>query len=364
MNDSPLYKRIAEAVQQQILSGSLNAGDRLPSVRDMAKEWGCTIGTVQRAYRELARRGILTSRSGRGTVVVDRSHLQGESAMRKARLIHRAETHLLELLSAGYSLDEVEMAIRQAMDRWRVIERDEITRDEKKLQFVGSHDLIVTLISQLFPKIAPGYHLMVRYSGSLGGLIALAEGKADLAGSHLYDEESDSYNIPFVRKVLPGKRIALITLAHRRIGLIVSEGNPKSIKEIEDLPDSGIRFVNRQAGSGTRVWLDVALRKAGISSDRIRGYEEEKMTHSAAAQAVAEDKADVAIGMEASAAYYSLDFIPLTRERYDLVVLEAAMQFEAIARLQEWLLSDQAGSLISSVEGYEISETGQIRWVE
>jgi molybdate-binding protein/DNA-binding transcriptional regulator YhcF (GntR family) len=364
MNDSPLYKRIAEAVQQQILSGSLNAGDRLPSVRDMAKEWGCTIGTVQRAYRELARRGILTSRSGRGTVVVDRTHLQGESAMRKARLIHRAETHLLELLSAGYSLDEVEMAIRQAMDRWRVIERDEITRDEKKLQFVGSHDLIVTLISELFPKIAPGYHLMVRYSGSLGGLIALAEGKADLAGSHLYDEESDSYNIPFVRKVLPGKRIALITLAHRRIGLIVPEGNPKSIKEIEDLPDSGIRFVNRQAGSGTRVWLDVALRKAGISSDRIRGYEEEKMTHSAAAQAVAEDKADVAIGMEASAAYYSLDFIPLTRERYDLVVLEAAMQFEAIARLQEWLLSDQAGSLISSVEGYEISETGQIRWVE
>jgi molybdate-binding protein/DNA-binding transcriptional regulator YhcF (GntR family) len=364
MNDSPLYKRIAEAVQQQILSGSLNAGDRLPSVRDMAKEWGCTIGTVQRAYRELARRGILTSRSGRGTVVVDRSHLQGESAMRKARLIHRAETHLLELLSAGYSLDEVEMAIRQAMDRWRVIEPDEITRDEKKLQFVGSHDLIVTLISELFPKIAPGYHLMVRYSGSLGGLIALAEGKADLAGSHLYDEESDSYNIPFVRKVLPGKRIALITLAHRRIGLIVPEGNPKSIKEIEDLPDSGIRFVNRQAGSGTRVWLDVALRKAGISSDRIRGYEEEKMTHSAAAQAVAEDKADVAIGMEASAAYYSLDFIPLTRERYDLVVLEAAMQFEAIARLQEWLLSDQAGSLISSVEGYEISETGQIRWVE
>jgi molybdate-binding protein/DNA-binding transcriptional regulator YhcF (GntR family) len=364
MNDAPLYKRITEAVQQQILSGSLNAGDRLPSVRDMAKAWGCTIGTVQRAYRELARQGILTSRPGQGTMVVDRFHLHGEAAMSKARLIHRVETYLLELFSAGYSLPEVEMAIRQALDRWKVIERDEMTRDDNKLQFVGSHDLIVTLISELFPKIAPGYHLMVRYSGSLGGLISLAERKADLAGIHLYDEESDSYNIPFVRKVLPGKRVALITLAHRRIGLIVSEGNPKSIGGIEDLPNPCIRFVNRQAGSGTRVWLDVALRKAGISSDQIRGYEEEKMTHSAAAQAVAEDKVDVAIGMEASAAYYSLDFIPLTRERYELVVLEATMLLEPITHLLEWLHSDQAGSLISSIDGYENSETGMMRWVE
>jgi molybdate-binding protein/DNA-binding transcriptional regulator YhcF (GntR family) len=361
MNDAPLYKRIAEAVQQQILSGSLNVGDRLPSVREMAKEWNCTIGTVQRAYRELARQGILTSRSGQGTIVVDRSHLHGETAMRKAMLIHRAETHLLDMLSAGYSLPEVEMAIRQALDRWRVIKEDERAGSEKQLHFAGSHDLIVTLISELFPKIARGYQLVVRYSG---GLIALAEGKADLAGSHLYDDESDSYNIPFIRRILPGKRVGLITLAHRRIGLIMPEGNPKSIRGIADLPDPDIRFVNRQAGSGTRVWLDVALRKAGISSDRIGGYEDEKMTHSAAAQAVAEDKADVTIGMEASATYYSLDFIPLTRERYELVVLEATMRLEPISHLVEWLHSDQASSLISSIDGYETSETGMLRWVE
>jgi molybdate-binding protein/DNA-binding transcriptional regulator YhcF (GntR family) len=364
MDNSPLYKRIAETVQQQILSGGVKPGDRLPSVRVMAKDWGCTIGTVQRAYRELARQGIVTMRSGQGTKVVESLHLHGKAAIRRATLIHRTESFLLELLTVGYSLPEVEMAIRQAMDRWRVVERDERPSEEKCLHFVGSHDLIVALLVDLFPKITKGYRLQVRYSGSLGGLIALAEGKADLAGSHLYDEESDSYNTPFVRRLLPGKRVALVTLAYRRIGLILPEGNPRHIKGIEDLLQPDFRFINRQSGSGTRVWLDMALRKAGIPADRIQGFADERMTHSAVAQAVAEGQADAAIGMEAVANFYSLDFIPLTRERYDLIIPEQLMQLESISYLVDWLTSDQASSLISSLGGYEINETGIIHWVE
>ncbi|MFU8771525.1 MAG: substrate-binding domain-containing protein, partial [Anaerolineales bacterium] len=296
--------------------------------------------------------------------VVERYPIQSEAAMRKATLIHRAETHLLELLSDGYSLPELEMAIRQALDRLRVVEQDELVRDDNHLQFAGSHDLIVALISELFPKITNGYHLDLRYSGSLGGLIALAEGNADLAGSHLYDDESDSYNIPFVRKILPGKRVALITLAYRRIGLILPLGNPRRIHGIEDLLQPGLCFTNRQPGSGTRVWLDVAIRKAGIGAGQIQGYFDEKMTHSAVAQAVAEGQADAGIGMEASAIHFSLDFIPLTRERYELVVPDQVMQLQPISRFVDWLSSEQARLLISSLGGYEASETGLIHWVE
>lgn len=364
MEDLPLYKRIAETIKQQVFSDRVKPGDRLPSVREMAKDWGCTIGTVQRAYRELAQQGIVTSRSGQGTKVVEHLEFHGEIALRRATLIHQAESFLLGLLTTGHTLQEIEMAMRQAMDRLRVVERDERRTEDMDLQFVGSHDLAVTLISELFPKITNGYRLAVRYSGSLGGLIALAEGEGDLAGSHLYDDESESYNIPFVRRLLPGKRVALITLAHRRIGLILAEGNPKKINGIEDLSRPDLRFINRQPGSGTRVWLDVALRKAGIRAEHIQGYSDEKMTHSAVAQAVAEGQADAGIGMEASAVYYALEFIPLTRERYDLVISDRVMQLEPILRFLDWLTSDQARLLISSLGGYDTSETGLIQWVE
>lgn len=364
MNELPLYKRIADTVRQEITSGSLKPGDRLPSIRVMAKQWGCTIGTVQRAYGELVRQGIVTTHSGQGTKVVRPLQFHGEAALRRATLIHRAESFLLEVLAAGYMLPEVETAVRQAMDRWRVVQREELPVEEDVLRFVGSHDLIVTLLADFFPKISQGYHLKIGYSGSLGGLIALAEGNADLAGSHLYDEESDTYNIPFVRKILPGKRVALVTLAHRRIGLIFPEGNPRRIDGLDDLLQPGLRFVNRQPGSGTRVWLDVALQKAGINPDRILGFNDERMTHSAVTQAVAEGQADVTIGLEAAARNYSLDFIPLTRERYDLVIPEPIMQSEAISHLLTWLSSEQASSLISALGGYETDQTGVIRWVE
>ena len=119
VDDSYLYQNIAEAIKKKIISGELKPGNRLPSVREMAVQWDCTAGTVQRAYQELNRQGLVISRSGQGTRVADRiqTAIGASAPLRKAALVHRAESYLLEMLTSGFALHEIEDAMRQAMDR-------------------------------------------------------------------------------------------------------------------------------------------------------------------------------------------------------------------------------------------------------
>jgi putative molybdopterin biosynthesis protein len=363
MDDTHLYRRIAEVIRQEILSGRRKPGDRLPSIRELADRWSCTVGTIQHAYAELSKQGLITSRAGQGTKIVEDLPEIHDAPMRWATLVHRSEAYLLEVLTGGYKLEEVEGAMQQAMERWRIIEQQEFPKQEKILRFSGSHDLIVTWLAGHFPEIFSGFTLHLSFSGSLGGLIDLAEGKADLAGSHLWDEESNSYNKAFVQRLLPGKRVALITLARRRLGLILPPGNPGSIHGLSDLSRPGLRFVNRQSGSGTRVWLDIALRELGIDTSRISGYEVEKVTHSAVAQAVAENVADAGVGLEGAALAYGLDFQFLTYDRYDLVVPEPLMKIQPVEALIAWLNTAETRQLINDLGGYEADITGQVEWV-
>jgi len=364
MDEPHLYRQISETIRQEILNGRWKAGDRLPSVREMAGQWNCTIGTIQHAYQELAKQGLVTSRAGQGTKVVENPPVQNDTPLRRAMLIHRAEAFLLEVLTGGYRLEEVDQAFRQAMDRWRTVECQDTPRNENVLRFSGSHDLALTWLASHFPEIASGCALQLTFTGSLGGLIALAEGRADLAGSHLWDEESDRYNLPYIRRLLPGKRIAVITLANRRLGLILPPGNPDGIQSLADLARPGLRFVNRQSGSGTRVWLDIALRRLGIDAARIASYDTEKMTHSAVAQAVAENQADAGIGFEGAAISYGLDFLFLTHERYDLVVPQAVMETPPMAALAAWLTLPSTHQVIENLGGYDAGPTGRVEWVE
>jgi putative molybdopterin biosynthesis protein len=363
MEDAHLYQKIIAEVRQDILDGRLKPGDRLPTVRQMTERWGCTIGTVQRAYQELARQGLVVSRAGQGTHVL-KSLQPEESALRRAALVHRSEAFLLEMLTAGYAPDEVDAALHQAMERWQVIVHQPSPVQARRLRFVGSHDPSLAWLAAHFSEIIPQFHLQLSFSGSLAGLFALAEGRADLAGSHLWDSQRDSYNDAYVRRILPGKRVALLTLAHRCLGLIIPFGNPLGLHHLEDLGRPGITFINRQAGSGTRVWLDEALHKAGISPDRMQGYDRECMTHFEVAAAVASGEADVGFGLESAARSYGLDFIYLVRECYDLVIPEANLQLEAVQRLSEWLSSPLAKQTIAGLGGYDIEQTGRLRWID
>lgn len=357
MDETFLYRKIADSIRMQILRGELRPGQQLGSVRLMAGQWGCTLGTIQRAYQELVRHGLVTSRPGQGTRVVERLPGRGEAALQKATLIHRAESFLLEVLTAGYMPDEVEDAVRLALDRWRVVEQQTAAPAALTIRFAGSHDLAVTWLAGHFAEIVPGYMLQVGFMGSTGGLTALAENRVDLAGCHLWDEESDTYNVPYLLRLLPGRRLVRVTLAYRRLGLILPAGNPDGVSELIDISRSGLRFINRQAGSGTRVWLDAKLRRLGISPRSIAGYQDERATHSEIARVIAEGDARAGLGLEAAARAFGLDFIPLTRERYDLVMYESFYLLPAMQKLVGWLGS-QGQQAFSGLVGYETGETG------
>ncbi len=370
MDDSHLYQKIAETIRKDILEGRLKPGDRLPSVRQMTGRWGCTPGTVQRAYQELARQGLVISRSGQGTHVageLPELPALDETPLRRAALVHRAETFLLEAISAGHNLDEVEQAVRQAMDRWQAMNLTPrvVHGPPETLRFIGSHDPAVSLLAAHFDQICPGYRLETGFTGSLGGLMALAEGRSDLAGSHLWDAESGEYNLPYVRRLFPGQRTALVTLAQRRLGLILPAGNPLDIRGLNDLANPAVRFANRQPGSGTRVWLDATLRHDGVDTGPIEGYStRELLTHSEVARAVASGEANVGLGLEAAARSFGLEFIFLTRERYELVIPAAKLQLPAMDRLVNYLTGSAVHDLLGSLSGYDLGQTGQIRWVE
>jgi len=359
MEKTSIYLQIAAYYRQAILDGKLKPGDKLPPVRDLTTEWKCTPGTVQRAYQELVRQGLVISRPGQGTQVVSKPSIVQDTPMHRAALIHRAESFLLEALNSGHTTDEINLAVQTAMDRWRSVEKQPAKPPAQTIRFIGSHDLAITWMASHFSEIVPGYSLQLTFTGSMGGLRTLAEGNADLAGCHLWDQDSSDYNIPFILKLFPNQQMTLVTLAHRRLGLILPVGNPLHIKALQDLVKPEVEFINRQSGSGTRVWLDSQLKKLGIYPAQFKGYANEKVTHSEVAQVIAEGKANAGIGLEASARHFGLDFIFLTRERYDLVFYHETLDQPAIKQFIKWLSSSSARDAIQDLGGYETTETGK-----
>lgn len=363
MDSAHLYQQIVESIRDDILSGAIKPGASLPSMRKMTRQWSCTTGTIMRAYQELAHQGLIVSHVGRGTKVVDNLPEQNQTPLRRATLFNRTEAFLLEVMTAGYTPDEVEQSLRTALDRWRTFSSEPTTTPPNVLRFVGSHDPSLALIAAQYHEDNPDMTLHLSFTGSLGGLIALAEKNADLAGCHLWDENTDTYNEPFVRKLLPGQKVALVTLAHRRVGLILPPGNPLGVNDLSDLAQPGRRFVNRQQGSGTRVWLDAQLHCAEIDSSRILGYRDEKMTHSEVARAISRGQADVGLGVETAALSFGLNFKLLTTERYDLVIPAEKWELESVQALTAWLNTPQAKSAINNLGGYDTAQTGTVNWV-
>jgi molybdate-binding protein/DNA-binding transcriptional regulator YhcF (GntR family) len=363
MDQFHLYQQIVESIRDDILSGVIKPGASLPPMRKMTKKWNCTTGTIMRAYQELAHQGLIVSHVGKGTKVVENLSGQNQTPLRRASLFNRTEAFLLEIITAGYSADEVEQSMRAALDRWKAFSTQQEESPLTILRFVGSHDPSLALIAAQYHESNPELTLHLSFTGSLGGLIALAEKNADLAGCHLWDETTDTYNEPFVCKLLPGQKVALLTLAHRHVGLILSPGNPLGIGDLTDLVRVGIRFVNRQQGSGTRVWLDAQLHRAGINQSNIVGYQNEKMTHFEVARAVSKGEADVGLGVETAALSFGLDFKLLTTERYDLVIPSEKWELESVQKLKCWLETDQAKTEINNLGGYDTKETGVVMWV-
>ena len=182
--------------------------------------------------------------------------------------------------------------------------------------FSGSHDLALEGIAEHLEKHVMLLSLPV---GSLDGLVNLRQGLCQISGSHLLDEGGE-YNTPFVRHLFPDRAVEVVTLAYRTQGLMFRNGNPSGIRRIADVAKPAVRFVNRNAGSGTRLWLDAELRRLKIPTERVDGYEVIVKTHTEAAALIVANRADVSLGLQAAAHQHGLDFIPLFEERYDLVL--------------------------------------------
>ncbi|MDP1992675.1 MAG: molybdopterin biosynthesis protein [Syntrophales bacterium] len=230
-----------------------------------------------------------------------------------------------------------------------------------RLLVIGSHDLTIDLLNSLLKEKTGGrIHISSSNVGSLGGLLAVKRQTAHFAGSHLLDTATGDYNLSYIRRYLPDMPVALVTLVHRWQGFMTPKGNPKKIEDIGDLSRPDVVFVNRQSGSGTRILLDYELTKAGIPPERIFGYNNEEYTHMNVAMAVASGAADAGLGILTAAKALSLDFIPVTRERYDLVIPRAYLADEKIQLLIEIIRSDEFKEKALAMGGYEVHETGSL----
>lgn len=217
----------------------------------------------------------------------------------------------------------------------------------------GSHDLALDGIAEHLEK-----HVMLLSMpvGSLDGLVNLRQGLCQIAGSHLLDE-SGEYNTPFIRHLFPDREVEIVTLAYRTQGLILADGNPKSIKKISDVAKPNIKFVNRNAGSGTRLWFDNELKRLKIPTEKISGYDRVVSTHSEAASAIQMGKADAALGLQAAARQHGLDFIPLFEERYDLVLPRE--NEKPLAPLLDYLQTSAFRNELNALTGYNSAHSGE-----
>jgi putative molybdopterin biosynthesis protein len=219
--------------------------------------------------------------------------------------------------------------------------------------FSGSHDLALDGIAEHLQRHLTLLSMPV---GSLDGLVNLRQGLCQIAGSHLLDT-SGEYNTPFVRHLFPDRAVEIVTLAYRTQGWMLAPGNPKDLKNISDLANPAIRFVNRNPGSGTRLWFDTELRKRKIPADRINGYDRVVKTHSEASSLIAGGMADAALGLQAAAHLHGLDFIPLFEERYDLILPRE--QEKTLTPLLDYLQTSAFRTRLQSLAGYNPVHSGE-----
>jgi putative molybdopterin biosynthesis protein len=219
--------------------------------------------------------------------------------------------------------------------------------------FSGSHDFAIEHIARV---LTPSLSMLILPTGSLDGLINLRQGLCHIAGTHILDF-SGKYNTPFVRRLFQDRPVSMVTLAHRTQGLIVAPHNPKGLKQPIDLIREDVTMINRNPGSGTRIWLDNELSRLNIPISSIRGYKNFVMTHSAAARAVKTGEADVAIGIQAAAREAQVDFVPLFEERYDLVFPVENTQL--VSPILDYLQTSAFRQELDNLTGYNTAHSGE-----
>jgi putative molybdopterin biosynthesis protein len=246
------------------------------------------------------------------------------------------------------------------------IEARLLVDDEELLNtvvIIGSHDITIDIIADEIRHNGRNIRISSGNVGSLGGLIALKKGVSHISGAHLLDTISGEYNISYIRRYLRGLKVSVFHLVMRDQGLIIPRNNPKDIKGINDLTRGDINFVNRQAGSGTRILLDYLLDRSGINPDSIAGYNHEEYTHMAIAVDILSGAADCGMGIFAAAKALDLGFIPIDREQYDLIIPSSILETPNIRAILDTIGSHIFRKRVNALGGYDPSKSGQL-WMD
>ena len=250
----------------------------------------------------------------------------------------------------GYTAGE-EIRVRLLTEKRRL---------KNTLVVVGSHDPLLDELADLIHREDRRLFLSSAHVGSMGGIMAVRRGEAHAAGIHLLDTATGEYNRAYIRKYFPQGGVYLIRCVGRRQGLMLQKGNPLGITSFADIARRGVRYVNRQKGSGTRVLMDYLCDKYNVDRDAVYGYEREELTHNSVAVQIAGDSSDAGMGIYSTAKLYDLDFLPICVEEYDLLIPEKAWSTGMVRQLIRTLKSEEFKRRIEAMGGYTLESPGEI----
>ena len=225
---------------------------------------------------------------------------------------------------------------------------------------IGSHDPLLDELGDMLHVADSDVYMSSSHVGSMGGIMAVRRGEAHAAGCHLLDTATGEYNLSFMRRYFPKGGVKLIRCVGRQQGLMVAKGNPLNIQKFSDIAGAGVRYVNRQKGSGTRILTDYLCKQEALDTAAIYGYDREELTHTSVAAQIVSGSADAGMGIYSAAKLYDLDFIPICIEEYDLIIPDHAWDTPQVQQMIATLKSEEFKTKILALGGYTVENPGQI----
>ena len=228
------------------------------------------------------------------------------------------------------------------------------------LVVIGSHDPLLDELGDMLHVADKDVYMSSSHVGSMGGIMAIRRGEAHAAGCHLLNTENGEYNIAFIKKYFPKGGVRLIRCVGRQQGLMVAHGNPLNIQKFSDISKEGLRYVNRQKGSGTRILTDYLCKQDNLDVTAIYGYDREELTHTSVAAQIVSGSADAGMGIYSAAKLYDLDFIPICIEEYDLLIPDHAWDTPQVRQMLKTIKSEEFKEKILALGGYTVENPGEI----
>ena len=282
------------------------------------------------------------------------------------RLLARPVSTLGELLNYMVTADGliVEQVQKRGRSELGGRVRLQLLQDRQAIEeeiVIAGCDPAMYLAAEHFRRYRDGVSVVGCTMGSVAAIEALRREEVHVAGLHLVDEKSGQSNLPYLKRCLKSGRFTVIRFAAWEQGLMVLRHNPKKIRGVEDLTRRGVRFVNREAGSGARLLLDSLLAKAGIGPKEIKGIQTEVFSHLEVGRSIVEGRADVGIGVQSAALQFGLDFVPLQEEHYDLVMPSHYLtSHPSLSRFIDSLVGKPFRKEVEALGGYDVKEIGKV----